>query len=202
MTQINTRPFFLCFFFLLLFFYQAIFIISDLVPFQQDGGFGYYGQMILSNYRSRGFNQMLNRKCNIEGHPVVPIGENNMQRDCKYCQRYKVKTKRGWNVKTKFKCETCNVNLCSGDMTSRNCFVMFHDEFVFGKPSQICIDPAETDKWRILLNAENTDLISLKKTLEIILFLFSYYYHRVSFRIVYLSFLFIQFMISLSKYAL
>jgi hypothetical protein len=27
---------------------------------------------------------MLNRKCNIEGHPVVPIGENNMQRDCKY----------------------------------------------------------------------------------------------------------------------
>jgi hypothetical protein len=84
-TQINTRPFFLCFFFLLLFFYQAIFIISDLVPFQQDGGFGYYGQMILSNYRSRGFNQMLNRKCNIEGHPVVPIGENNMQRDCKYC---------------------------------------------------------------------------------------------------------------------
>lgn len=73
----------------------------------------------------------MNRKFHIPGHQVVPIGMANEQRDCKYCQKKKIKTKRGWNVKTKFKCDRCNVNLCSGDMTSRNCFVLFHEEFVF-----------------------------------------------------------------------
>ncbi|CAC5409666.1 unnamed protein product [Mytilus coruscus] len=123
------------------------------LPFQQDSGNNPLGPYYYSDNKGRDYfvsmsnrNTMANRKCNIEGHPVVPIGENNMQRDCKYCQKYRVKTKRGWNVKTKFKCETCNVNLCSGDMTSRNCFVLYHEENVFGKAQpEMYISPLDTN---------------------------------------------------------
>lgn len=134
--------------------YNYIFF-SDLIPFQQDLGNNLLGQHYYSDNKGRDYfismshrNTMANRKCNIEGHPVVPIGENNMQRDCKYCQKYRIKTKRGWNVKTKFKCETCNVNLCSGDMTSRNCFVLYHEENVFGKvQSEMYISQLDTNMW-------------------------------------------------------
>ena len=73
----------------------------------------------------------ISRRGDLPGHPVVPI-ENKKQRKCKYCQIYKQRTKSGWRVVTNFKCGTCNVGLCSGENTGRNCFHLYHDEFVFG----------------------------------------------------------------------
>ena len=118
-------------------------LIADIPPLQQFIRDEMSMYMTSSEYKVHGA-PTPQRKTLIPGHPVVTIGHGNAQRDCKYCQKYKVKTKRGWNVKTKFKCETCNVNLCSGDLTSRNCFILYHEEFVFGStPSRIYIPPKD-----------------------------------------------------------
>lgn len=80
----------------------------------------------------------VNRKCDLPGHPVVPI-ENKKQRKCKYCQIHKLRTKSGWRVVTNFKCGTCDIGLCSGENTDRNCFQLFHEEFVFGQHGDVPI---------------------------------------------------------------
>lgn len=67
-------------------------------------------------------------------HPMVPIIRiKRIQKDCKYCQVHKLKSKSGLRFKTNFKCATCDIALCSGEHTERHCFVLFHNEFVFGK---------------------------------------------------------------------
>ncbi|XP_052065431.1 uncharacterized protein LOC127705185 isoform X18 [Mytilus californianus] len=67
-------------------------------------------------------------------HPMIPIiGMKRMQKDCKYCQVHKIKSKSGLRFKTNFKCATCDIALCSAQHTERHCFVLFHNEFVFGK---------------------------------------------------------------------
>lgn len=61
------------------------------------------------------------------GHHLISI-PGNKKKECKYCQRHKIKTKSGYAVQTQYKCETCDVALCSGGYTDRNCLVAFHNE--------------------------------------------------------------------------
>lgn len=68
-----------------------------------------------------------------EGHTLVMIGLNEKtgcvkQKDCRYCLRYNVKTKGGYTVRTQYKCSGCDVALCSGENTKRDCFLLFHDD--------------------------------------------------------------------------
>lgn len=66
-------------------------------------------------------------------HPMVHINsEKRTQKDCKYCQIHKIKSKSGLRLKTLYKCGKCDVALCSAQHTERHCFVMFHNEFIFG----------------------------------------------------------------------
>lgn len=62
-----------------------------------------------------------------EGHQLVPLPDNR-KKDCKYCRRHFIKTKRGYSVQTQYKCSVCDVALCSGVYKNRNCFIDFHNE--------------------------------------------------------------------------
>lgn len=42
---------------------------------------------------------------------------------CAFCHVHKIRTKSGYPTQTIFKCELCDVPLCTGD---RNCFVLYH----------------------------------------------------------------------------
>lgn len=53
-------------------------------------------------------------------HHLVPIGTN---KPCAYCELQKRRTKSGWYVYTRFRCEKCGVALCKGQ---RGCFVKYH----------------------------------------------------------------------------
>ena len=72
-----------------------------------------------------------------EGHSLVLVGISEKtgcvkQKDCRYCSKYSVKTKSGYTVRTQYKCSGCDVALCSGELTGRNCFVLFHNELFLG----------------------------------------------------------------------
>lgn len=92
-------------------------ILSDMTSFRhRTGG-------VLSSRISFPFN-----KLNLPpGHHLIPI-PGNKKKECKYCQRHKFKTKSGYSRQTQYKCETCDVALCSGGYTDRNCLVAFHNE--------------------------------------------------------------------------
>lgn len=47
---------------------------------------------------------------------------------CFQCHKDKTKTKKGWRVYTHFKCEHCNIPLCTGGRGTRRCFEIFHRE--------------------------------------------------------------------------
>lgn len=71
-------------------------------------------------------------KTGIPGHNVVPT-DGRKQKLCRYCRAYEKKSPSGWKILTRSKCETCNVPLCQDVRTERNCFRLFHEEYVFGK---------------------------------------------------------------------
>lgn len=56
-------------------------------------------------------------------HKLVST-EGKKLRGCAYCNFYKVKTKSGWGVYTRHKCEACDVPLCK---KVRPCFYLYHD---------------------------------------------------------------------------
>lgn len=58
-------------------------------------------------------------------HRMVSI-EGNKLRACALCSLYKIKTRSGWGVYTRHKCEACTVPLCKG---KRDCFQQFHRVF-------------------------------------------------------------------------
>ncbi|OWF43272.1 hypothetical protein KP79_PYT18778 [Mizuhopecten yessoensis] len=58
-------------------------------------------------------------------HRMVPI-EGNKLRACALCSLNKIKTRSGWGVYTRHKCEACTVPLCKG---KRDCFQAFHRVF-------------------------------------------------------------------------
>lgn len=68
---------------------------------------------------------------NLPGHKIVTLDKKTGMR-CLYCQVHRVKTASGWRVKTSYKCETCNVPLCSSEVCERNCFRLHHIE-MFGE---------------------------------------------------------------------
>lgn len=63
----------------------------------------------------------------IPGHKIIP-NEGHKQKKCKQCQRSKRKTKSGWQVASRFRCEICNVSLCRDDSSKRGCFRQYHEE--------------------------------------------------------------------------
>lgn len=92
-------------------------ILSDMTSFRRRTG------GVVSSRISFPFN-----KHNLPpGHHLIPI-PGNKKKECKYCQRHKLKTKSGYPIQTQYKCETCDVALCSGGYTDRNCLVAFHNE--------------------------------------------------------------------------
>ncbi|XP_060086262.1 uncharacterized protein LOC132565628 isoform X5 [Ylistrum balloti] len=58
-------------------------------------------------------------------HRMVSI-EGNKLRTCALCSLNKIKTRSGWGVYTRHKCEACTVPLCKG---KRDCFQAFHRVF-------------------------------------------------------------------------
>ena len=60
-------------------------------------------------------------------HNLVLIGDRKEKR-CHLCRILKCKTKAGWDILTKFKCQECDLPLCSGINTPRECFVKFHQQ--------------------------------------------------------------------------
>ena len=93
------------------------------------------GALFLSEYIQRLFDQPNLGPIPIgdmSDHPLVHINEKRTQRDCKYCQIHKIKSKSGLRLKTLFKCAKCNVPLCAAQNTDRHCYVLFHNEFIFG----------------------------------------------------------------------
>ena len=59
-----------------------------------------------------------------QGHTAVLLIGN--QKRCHYCYITNTKTKNGWDIFTRFKCSQCNIPLCPGRHTNRNCFNLFH----------------------------------------------------------------------------
>lgn len=68
----------------------------------------------------------------ILGHNLVPT-DGRKQKLCRYCRANEKKSPSGWKILTRSKCDICNVPLCQGGKTERNCFRLFHEEYVFGK---------------------------------------------------------------------
>ena len=50
------------------------------------------------------------------------------QKRCFLCLRTGTKTRSGWDVFTRYKCSQCDVPLCYGGYSNRNCFVLFHSQ--------------------------------------------------------------------------
>lgn len=87
----------------------------------------------LSSFSTAGYTvRSLPREDEVPGHPVVPVGGNYKQRECRYCRFHGNRTKSGWRVKTNYKCDICQIPLCTKESTGRNCFTNYHQEFVFG----------------------------------------------------------------------
>lgn len=59
-------------------------------------------------------------------HRIVNTEEKKL-RTCVYCQYMDVRNNSGGRVATRHKCLACDVPLCSGTLTSRNCFKMYHE---------------------------------------------------------------------------
>lgn len=59
-------------------------------------------------------------------HRLIPT-EGSKLKHCVYCQFHKVKTKSGWRVSCRHKCEACDVPLCK---EVRDCFQLYH-QFIF-----------------------------------------------------------------------
>jgi len=53
--------------------------------------------------------------------------EGNKYKCCQLCLQNKIKTKRGWRAYTHFKCEQCDVSLCTAARGQRNCFDAWHE---------------------------------------------------------------------------
>ncbi|XP_033752955.1 uncharacterized protein LOC117336493 isoform X5 [Pecten maximus] len=61
-------------------------------------------------------------------HKLIPISGPINRKLCVYCQLNKTKTKSGWLVYSRCKCEACDVALCKRE---RGCFKLYHD-LIFG----------------------------------------------------------------------
>ncbi|XP_060086273.1 uncharacterized protein LOC132565629 isoform X3 [Ylistrum balloti] len=61
-------------------------------------------------------------------HKLIPITGPINRKLCVYCQLNKTKTKSGWLVYSRCKCEACDVALCKRE---RGCFKLYHD-LIFG----------------------------------------------------------------------
>lgn len=59
-------------------------------------------------------------------HRII-LSEDKKLRNCAFCQLQEVKNKSGGCVRTRNLCEACNVPLCRGQLTDRNCFQLYHD---------------------------------------------------------------------------
>lgn len=63
------------------------------------------------------------------GHKLVPM-ESSRRKRCKYCQKLRQKTASGGIAETAYHCQACLVPLCPGIKTGRNCFSLYHMQFV------------------------------------------------------------------------
>lgn len=59
---------------------------------------------------------------------VATRNDNNKNKYCSFCKMQRIRTKSGWNTKSRFKCAKCNVTLCIGERGNRrNCFHLYHE---------------------------------------------------------------------------
>jgi hypothetical protein len=72
----------------------------------------------LRSYVQKGFYPKLEPP--FDDHELVPIGTN---KPCAYCEFQKRRTKSGWYVYSRFRCNKCGVALCKG---KRGCFIRYH----------------------------------------------------------------------------
>lgn len=62
-------------------------------------------------------------------HTLVVIGDKKEKR-CQLCRMMNCKTKAGWDILTRYKCQQCELPLCSGINSGRNCFANFHQQLL------------------------------------------------------------------------
>jgi hypothetical protein len=78
--------------------------------------------------------QFLGKDSKDTDHILVHTDGNKLKA-CVYCQINKVKTRRGWSVKSYYMCKACEVPLCRG---MRECFHHYHNIIgckSFGNPT-------------------------------------------------------------------
>lgn len=61
----------------------------------------------------------------INSHRLIS-NDGKKQKNCAFCLYNKTRTRSGYCVLTRHKCEQCNVSLCKGEGTERACFYLFH----------------------------------------------------------------------------
>lgn len=60
-------------------------------------------------------------------HPLTRVSQvSRKQTLCYFCRVNSLRTKSGYGVLTRHKCETCDTPLCKGQEKERPCFVLFH----------------------------------------------------------------------------
>jgi len=62
-----------------------------------------------------------------EKHKAMLItGTGAYKKPCVLCEFHKIRTKSGWYIYSRYKCDICNVALCTG---GRGCFSLYHQYF-------------------------------------------------------------------------
>lgn len=62
---------------------------------------------------------------NHNGHDHRLVHLRGVRKMCVYCQLHKIKTKSGWWVYTRYKCDMCDAPLCT-TTSERDCFELYH----------------------------------------------------------------------------
>ena len=100
------------------------------MKFNEDPSFadiGYNHNQLIMNQHTK-IEQNNDRQTQMSNeHFLVPT-ENWKTQNCFYCSHNNIKTKSGWTVTTKSKCNYCQVPLCR----HRGCFVNYH-KMLFGR---------------------------------------------------------------------
>ena len=62
------------------------------------------------------------QRAELAAHRPVHTAQYKQKR-CVLCRHYKLTTRAGWKILTQYRCEKCDVALCTGN---RNCFFLYH----------------------------------------------------------------------------
>ncbi|XP_060086276.1 uncharacterized protein LOC132565629 isoform X6 [Ylistrum balloti] len=91
----------------------------------------FHGQVYSSKEQGKespnfGVNQQRTGSLYLGGHHHRLAHLQGLRKLCVYCQFNKIKTKSGWWIYTRYKCDGCEVPLCN-TTSERDCFMLYHN---------------------------------------------------------------------------